>query len=210
MVVKKSPHFKGKVKKKPLSLKNVPIPPKKKKLTFPELVSLKKDIPLQNVPAPSLPVEVEEPFDLISEEHGLFKRFDLFKLRTRKVFPVMYEKVATEEPNEELPLLIHERQIPSLEQKKQVPIQEQVFLPEIAPDPWQKTQELLTKCRSAIQKGKLDYAQIFYEELKPFYPRLTPEQQTTVTQIVLDIQQDLQMLQLQKLKDRLKKGYLFS
>ena len=213
MVVKKNSSVS--VKKKSLSLKNVPVPLKKQKIRFPELFFLKKnEPPLKSMPIPSKSLQQNQPFDLVSEEHGLFRRWDLFRLGSRKVFPFMHEKVAvTEELVEEIAPFTSppkEKSLPlSLGQNKTLilPVHEQILLPDLAPEPWQKTLELLFECRSALQKEKLDYAQIFYEELKPFYSKLTSAQQEFVTRVVLDLAQDLEMLKLQKLKERLKRGY---
>ncbi|MSR86427.1 hypothetical protein EXS74_03455 [Candidatus Woesearchaeota archaeon] len=199
MVVKKSSSSNN-VKKIGLALQDVPIPPVKEGILSTEAKNL-KGIPLESVPLPPLffdeNFEEKSPFDFVSPQHGLFKKFNLFHLGFRKVFPIMHETVFV---TEESPSSFPERDIsfPSV-------VMEEHPRVKLPPDPWQRTQELLLKCRTAIEKRKVDYAQIYYEELKPFYPRLETYQQTLVSQVILDMQQDLEMLKLSKLKEQLKK-----
>lgn len=201
------------VKKK--ALEDVSIPVKKQRLVFPELRHLgKKEIPLESVPVPPSPEPVaqeSEPFDLVTAEHGLFKRLNPFHLRTRKIFPVMHETVTvTEEPVEELPSFVS----PLEEIPKEgspfpwkTPVQEPLPFSSLPPDPWTKTRELLRKCQNALRAGKLDYAQIYYEELKPFYSKITPEQQQFVLSLISGIQQDIEMLKLHRIREQLRKEY---
>ncbi len=195
--------------KKTSVIRNVPVPPLIQKNVLSERKTL-KGVSVDSIPLPPLFLEEEmeqEPSDFVTPQHGLFKKFNLFHLGSRKVFPIMRETVSV--PEQDLPsfpqdaLSLPQKQPSSL---PPAPLEEKVRV-DIAPDPWQKTQELLLKCRSAIEKGKVDYAQIYYEELQPFYPRLDSYQQGIVSQIIFDIQQDLEMLKLRKLREQLKKAY---
>ncbi|MDP3729059.1 MAG: hypothetical protein Q8R18_06450 [bacterium] len=73
------------------------------------------------------------------------------------------------------------------------------------PNPLEKTNELLQKCRKALQNGNLNYAQIFYEELKPFYLRISSQQRSEIHPIFVELQQDLEMLHLRFVRQKLKK-----
>ena len=200
MVVKRNSSSKKKVQTKTL-LQDVPVPPKKEKLVFPEL-QVKKKMLLKNVPLfPS--VKKKEPFDFVTAEHRLFKKWDIFHLRSRKVFPLRSEIVTvTEEPVEQHSLFEAPREVPSFS-RELLEEEHPIVLP---PNAWQKTQELLLKCRIAIDKEKLEYAQIYYEELQPFYSRLEVIQQKMVSHVLLDLRQDIEMLKLTKLHEQLRRA----
>src|SRR3989338_6206105 len=81
------------------------------------------------------------------------------------------------------------------------PLQEK----ETFPDPLEKTRELIQKCRKSLDKGNLDYAEIFYGQLRPFYLRISSSQRSELYPVFIALQHDLEMLRLSFVKQDLQK-----
>jgi hypothetical protein len=75
-------------------------------------------------------------------------------------------------------------------------------------NPWDKVVERMNMCNNSLEKGHLEFAETFFYEVKPFFKRLDFNQQNLVYPYLVDLQQRLIMLRMQKVKNSLKR-YLF-
>ena len=127
-------------------------------------------------------------------KHAVKNKFTLFK----ESAPVVLK--------EPLPIL-------QLPKKKERP---QPFIPRAEPsmttletpafvDSWKRTQDLLENCQRCIKRQDLDRGEIYYEELKPLFSKLSREEKHQVYPLLVELQNQLVMLRFKKVKQSLKR-----
>lgn len=71
-------------------------------------------------------------------------------------------------------------------------------------DPWTRVVELLDKCDNAVLNKNLDFAEIYYEQVKPFYERLNSNDQRFVFFKVKELQENIIVLRMKKVRKILR------
>ena len=89
------------------------------------------------------------------------------------------------------------------EEKRQIAI-ESVPRPPVV-QPWEQVVGVLQKCYRCVQRRNYAFAEIYYEELRPFYVKLTPPQQQLVYPYLVELQQVLVMARFKKVKALLRR-----
>jgi len=119
--------------------------------------------------------------------------------------PVFASKMKKKEKVPPLPL-----KVPFMKKEKKVsPLK---LPPPLEPekksvDPWKQTLLVLKKCQRAVAKGSLDYAEIYYEELKPLFLKLTPDQKEVVYGQLKELQQRMAMIKFKQLSKELRRKH---
>ncbi len=177
-------------------LKKIPDVPVLPEARFPELAPSR----FASLKAKLFP---KKNYDWLSAEHELFRKKDVFHLDRKHVVSFVKKEAVVQKQILPEPPLFFESQ----DEKELLSFPE---IKEPSSDPLEETQKLLQKCQSFIRNGKLDYAQIYYEKLKPFYLRLSAQQQSLTYSAFIALQQDLEMLRLQHIRKDLSKKIEFS
>ncbi len=116
------------------------------------------------------------------------------KLPELKELPEIKEKEVVEE-------------LPELEEIKpqiELPLEEyNVEIENI--DPWVKVNDLLMRCYQGVSKKDLGYVELNYNQIKPLFLRLERWQKQKVYPKLIDIQNDMTMLDMNKLREGLRK-----
>ena len=91
--------------------------------------------------------------------------------------------------------------------KKEEP-QKTMELPSLPPvhvDPWKKTVDLVKKCQQCMRRSDLELGEIYYEELKPLFSKLSREEKNTIYPLLVELQNQFVMLRFKKMKEHLKR-----
>ena len=67
-------------------------------------------------------------------------------------------------------------------------------------DPWVKIIELLNKCDNAVLKNKLDFAEIYYGQIQPFYEQLEDNDKRFVFFKIKELQESIIELRMDRVK----------
>lgn len=72
-------------------------------------------------------------------------------------------------------------------------------------NPWERVIERMQRCKESIDMGHVNLAEVFYFEIKPFYNRLNFYQQNELYPYLQELQQNMNMLMMKKVKNSLKR-----
>lgn len=150
------------------------------------------------------------------EEHPVPQKKPLFGTFKIRLFPKNKHEVKNKFTlfKESAPIVLKEPlPILQLPKKKEMP---QATTPRAEPsmttlempafvDSWKRTQELLENCQRCIKRQDLDRGEIYYEELKPLFSKLTREEKHQVYPLLVELQNQLVMLRFKKVKQSLKR-----
>lgn len=205
----------------PLKLSDVPVPPKNS-LRFPEVNELKQRALIERKKERVVFLREKELEGKVKRQEKLLrekKRREEKLLREKKKRFAMQEKMrakkilfAQKKLKEESPIvtILPEHVLEPLQFEELQPVQEVVHpvgaFEFSQVDPWQKCVELVHKCREAVAHGNFDFAVIYYEEIQPFLDKVSDVQRVEVGFALQEIYQDMEMLELHKLRVRLQKA----
>jgi hypothetical protein len=71
-------------------------------------------------------------------------------------------------------------------------------------DPWNKVVELLNSCGKAVQNKNLDFAEIYYEQIHPFFNKLAINDQRAVLFRLQELQEGILNLRMKKVRKVLR------
>ncbi|MBI5798213.1 hypothetical protein HZA98_04905 [Candidatus Woesearchaeota archaeon] len=221
---KKKLLHKSPVRKKilaPLKLSAVPVPPKNI-LRFPEVDELKKKALIERKKERIVFLRQRELERKVKGQEKLLrvrKRREEKLLREKKKRLAMQEKMrakklllAQKKLRKEGPIVtvLPEHVLEPLRFEELQPVEEELHPAQAFEfsqvDPWQKCVELVHKCRDAVANGNFDFAVIYYEEIQPFLDKVSDAQRAEVVEALQEVYQDMEMLELHKLRVRLQKS----
>ncbi len=134
--------------------------------------------------------------NILSESVAKFEK----QLKMKNIDDLIKMAPKPELKNIPKPITDEHRLLPLLPEEVQIGNIEEI-------DPWNKVVELLNKCSSAILRKNLDFGEIYYEQIKPFYDKLDMNDKKIVFFKIRELQERIFELRMKRVRKLLRAIY---